>query len=82
MKYAIENTRLITKNFVSGKAFVNCMLGMSRSTTCVLAYLMIKKGMLAVDAVKTVRKNRYVIPNNGFLRQLAQLDNHLRRQRL
>lgn len=65
-----------------GKAFVNCMLGMSRSTTCVLAYLMIKKGMLAVDAVKTVRKNRYVIPNNGFLRQLAQLDNHLRRQRL
>ncbi|XP_003708359.2 dual specificity protein phosphatase 3 isoform X2 [Megachile rotundata] len=65
-----------------GKAFVHCMLGISRSATCVLAYLMIKKGMLAVDAIRTVRKNRNVQPNSGFLYQLAQLDNQLRRQRL
>ncbi|XP_076234681.1 dual specificity protein phosphatase 3 isoform X2 [Calliopsis andreniformis] len=67
---------------MGGKAFVNCMLGMSRSATCVLAYLMIKKNMLAVDAVETVRKNRHILPNTGFLQQLADLDNHLRRQRL
>ncbi|XP_015434142.1 PREDICTED: dual specificity protein phosphatase 3 [Dufourea novaeangliae] len=65
-----------------GKAFVHCVLGISRSSTCVLAYLMIKKEMLAVDAVKTVRKNRYIQPNDGFLHQLARLDNQLRRQRL
>lgn len=65
-----------------GKVFVNCMVGMSRSATCVLAYLMIKKEMLAVDAVRLVRKNRYIQPNDGFLRQLAQLDNQLRRLRL
>ncbi|XP_054008331.1 dual specificity protein phosphatase 3 isoform X1 [Hylaeus anthracinus] len=65
-----------------GKAFVHCMLGISRSATCVLAYLMIKKEMLAVDAVRIVRKKRCIQPNDGFLRQLAQLDNQLRRQRL
>lgn len=65
-----------------GKVFVHCVMGISRSSTCVLAYLMIKKGMLAVDAIRTVRRNRYIHPNNGFLHQLAQLDNQLRRQRL
>ncbi|XP_012228253.1 dual specificity protein phosphatase 3-like [Linepithema humile] len=65
-----------------GKVFVHCLQGVSRSATCVLAYLMIKKNMLAVDAMYLVRTNRDVHPNNGFLRQLAQLDNHLRRQRL
>lgn len=65
-----------------GKVFVHCMMGVSRSATCVLAYLMIKKEMLAVEAIKTVRKNRNIQPNEGFLQQLAQLDNQLRRQRL
>lgn len=65
-----------------GKAFVHCIMGVSRSSTCVLAYLMIKKGMLATDAIRIVRKNRGIQPNQGFLQQLAQLDNQLRRQRL
>nr|XP_031829570.1 dual specificity protein phosphatase 3 isoform X1 [Nomia melanderi] len=65
-----------------GKAFVHCVLGRSRSATCVLAYLMIKKGMLAVDAVRTVHSRRFIRPNDGFLHQLAQLDNQLRRQHL
>ncbi|XP_046629050.1 dual specificity protein phosphatase 3 isoform X2 [Neodiprion virginianus] len=65
-----------------GKAFVHCMMGISRSATCVVAYLMIKKQMLASEAIQTVRKNRDIHPNNGFLHQLAELDNQLRRQRL
>ncbi|XP_011865435.1 PREDICTED: dual specificity protein phosphatase 3 [Vollenhovia emeryi] len=65
-----------------GKAFVHCMQGVSRSATCVLAYLMIKKDMLACDALHLLRTNRDVRPNKGFLWQLAQLDNKLRRQRL
>ncbi|XP_025264896.1 dual specificity protein phosphatase 3 [Camponotus floridanus] len=78
----------IAANFIDeavstgGKAFVNCMQGVSRSATCVLAYLMIKKNMLATDAIHLVRTNRDIHPNNGFLRQLAELDNRLRRQRL
>ncbi|XP_014476418.1 PREDICTED: dual specificity protein phosphatase 3-like [Dinoponera quadriceps] len=65
-----------------GKAFVHCMQGVSRSATCVLAYLMIKKKMLAVDALRMIRVCRDVHPNAGFLEQLARLDNRLRRQQL
>lgn len=68
--------------FTRGKAFVHCVQGVSRSAACVLAYLMIKKDMLAVDAMRLIRTNRDVRPNKGFLWQLAQLDNKLRRQRL
>ncbi len=57
------------------------MMGMSRSSTCVLAYLMLKQEMTAVQALKEVRRHREVRPNDGFLRQLADLDNKLRKER-
>ncbi|XP_058807311.1 dual specificity protein phosphatase 3-like isoform X2 [Phymastichus coffea] len=65
-----------------GRVFVHCVQGVSRSATCVIAYLMIKKAMLAKDAIRTVRLSREIGPNEGFLRQLAHLDNQLRRQRM
>eukprot|EP00095_Tigriopus_kingsejongensis_P007898 maker-scaffold132_size323655-snap-gene-0.10 protein:Tk07898 transcript:maker-scaffold132_size323655-snap-gene-0.10-mRNA-1 annotation:"dual specificity protein phosphatase 3" len=64
-----------------GKVLVNCLMGMSRSSTCVIAYLMIKRDMTAVQALTDVRRHRDVRPNDGFLRQLADLDNKLRRER-
>jgi len=64
-----------------GKVLVNCLMGMSRSSTCVLAYLMLKQNMTAVEALTEVRRHREVRPNDGFLRQLADLDNKLRRER-
>ncbi len=60
---------------------VNCLMGMSRSSTCVLAYLMLRKDLTAVEALTEVRKHRDIRPNDGFLRQLADLDNKLRRER-
>lgn len=65
-----------------GKIYVHCLVGVSRSATCVLAFLMLKRNMLAVEAIKTVRQSRDIHPNEGFLHQLAQLDNYLRRSRL
>ncbi|XP_037919194.1 dual specificity protein phosphatase 13 isoform X2 [Hermetia illucens] len=64
-----------------GKVLVHCLVGMSRSATCVLAYLMICRKMTAVEAIRTVRMRRDVRPNDGFLQQLADLDNELRRDR-
>ncbi|XP_023325845.1 dual specificity protein phosphatase 3 [Eurytemora carolleeae] len=64
-----------------GCVLVNCQMGMSRSSTCVLAYLMLRQNMTAVEALTEVRKHRDVRPNDGFLRQLAELDNKLRRER-
>lgn len=64
-----------------GKVLVHCLMGMSRSSTCVLAYLMMKQDMTAVEAITQVRQARDIYPNEGFLLQLAQLDNKLKRER-
>lgn len=37
--------------------------------------------MTAADAIRTVRLRRDIRPNDGFLQQLAELDNELRRER-
>lgn len=61
---------------------MHCMVGMSRSATCALAYLMISRKMSAAEAIRTVRMHRDIHPNEGFIQQLADLDNELRRERL
>ncbi|XP_068438880.1 dual specificity phosphatase 29-like [Clinocottus analis] len=60
-----------------GKVFVHCAMGLSRSSTLVLAYLMIHENMTLVDAIKAVSANRNIAPNNGFLEQLRELDKKL-----
>lgn len=64
-----------------GKVLVNCLMGMSRSSTCVLAFLLLRRDMTAVEALEEIRKHRDVRPNDGFLRQIAELDNKLSQQR-
>ena len=64
-----------------GKVLVHCAVGVSRSATLVLAYLMIRQNLTLVDAIKTVKDHRVVIPNRGFLRQLNGLDIILRDSR-
>merc|ERR1712080_550943 len=57
-----------------GSVLVHCLMGMSRSATCVLAFLCIKRNMSAVEAVMKVKEARDVRPNDGFLIQLSRLD--------
>ncbi|XP_026293633.1 dual specificity protein phosphatase 3-like [Frankliniella occidentalis] len=64
-----------------GRVFVNCMMGVSRSATIVMAFLMLRRGLGAVEAVRTVRRRRDVWPNAGFLHKLAELHNRLRQAR-
>ena len=82
--FILPNIELIFSNVsmnISGKVLVNCLKGMSRSSTVVLAYLMLRKNMTAMDALTVVRRHRSICPNDGFLQQLAELDNKLRRER-
>ncbi|XP_064652922.1 dual specificity protein phosphatase 3-like [Lineus longissimus] len=60
-----------------GKVLVHCIMGRSRSPTLVLAYLMKKHGMTAEEALKTVKENRDICPNAGFLQQLCDLNEKL-----
>ncbi|KAJ8400092.1 hypothetical protein AAFF_G00401310 [Aldrovandia affinis] len=64
-----------------GKILVHCAVGVSRSATLVLAYLMIRQKLTLVEAIRTVKDHRGVIPNRGFLRQLSGLDGILRESR-
>ncbi|GIY90529.1 dual specificity protein phosphatase 3 [Caerostris extrusa] len=63
-----------------GKVLVHCQCGISRSATLVCAFLMLKRGFTAQEAVKAVRNNRAIIPNDGFLRQLCDLNDKLKRK--
>ncbi|NIG59939.1 dual specificity protein phosphatase 13 isoform X4 [Pontoporia blainvillei] len=60
-----------------GRVLVHCAMGVSRSATVVLAFLMICENMTLVEAIQTVQAHRDICPNSGFLRQLQVLDNRL-----
>ncbi|XP_053168738.1 dual specificity protein phosphatase 13-like isoform X3 [Hemicordylus capensis] len=68
-------------NSPRGKVLVHCAMGISRSATLVLAFLMICENKTLVDALKTVREHRGVCPNSGFLSQLRDLDIRLSSER-
>ena len=54
-----------------GIILVHCQLGISRSTTCVIAYLIKYLGYTAMSALNFIKKKRtQVMPNFGFLNQL------------
>lgn len=64
-----------------GKVLIHCKEGISRSPTVAIAYLMMRKNMSALEAVKHVRGRRTVQPNDGFLAQLIDLDERLRKEK-
>ncbi|XP_044228516.1 dual specificity protein phosphatase 13-like isoform X1 [Thunnus albacares] len=66
---------------VPGRVFVHCLMGVSRSATLVLAFLMIAEGLRLQEAVAAVRPHRDICPNPGFLQQLRSLDKSLERER-
>ena len=54
---------------------VHCRMGVSRSATIVIAYLMVEDGMTLAEAFQHVKGIRFHIqPNPGFQRQLEQLE--------
>uniref|UniRef100_A0A8D0H2F6 Dual specificity phosphatase 13B n=1 Tax=Sphenodon punctatus TaxID=8508 RepID=A0A8D0H2F6_SPHPU len=73
--------RYIRAALNSPKVLVHCAMGISRSATLVLAFLMICENMTLVDALQTVREHRGVCPNSGFLNQLRELDIRLVKER-
>lgn len=66
--------------FFTAKILVHCAVGVSRSASLVLAYLMINHHLPLVEAIKTVKEHRWISPNRGFLKHLRNLDVQLRQR--
>ncbi|XP_061562104.1 dual specificity protein phosphatase 13A-like [Phycodurus eques] len=64
-----------------GKVLVHCMMGMSRSSALVLAYLMIYRRLSLEEALRRLVRKRAIYPNRNFLALLLDLDLHLHLQR-
>ncbi|XP_043911594.1 protein phosphatase Slingshot homolog 2-like [Protopterus annectens] len=64
-----------------GKILVHCAVGVSRSASLVLAYLMLHQNLCLVEAIKKVKQERCIFPNQGFLKQLRALDMQLRQKK-
>jgi len=61
-------------NSSSGSVLVNCQMGLSRSPSFVIAYLIIQKKMSFDTAFNLVQTKRpSIIPNEGFVKQLRLL---------
>uniref|UniRef100_A0A8D0H0J9 Dual specificity protein phosphatase n=1 Tax=Sphenodon punctatus TaxID=8508 RepID=A0A8D0H0J9_SPHPU len=63
------------------KILIHCVVGISRSASLVLAYLMIHHHLSLVKAIQTVKEHRWISPNRGFLKQLRNLDLQLQQER-
>jgi len=58
-----------------GIVYVHCAAGISRSTTCVCAYLMVHLGLSFQAALAFITSRRKTVcPNDGFVRQLKQFE--------
>lgn len=61
------------------KILVHCAAGISRSPALVIAYLMIENKWSFEKALEFVKSKRYFIrPNDGFLKQLIELETLLK----
>ncbi|XP_061564291.1 dual specificity protein phosphatase 13A-like [Cololabis saira] len=59
------------------RVLVHCAVGVSRSASLVLAYLMIHHRYNLLEAINKVKEHRWIFPNRGFLKQLRALDMRL-----
>ncbi|XP_076021958.1 serine/threonine/tyrosine-interacting-like protein 2 [Genypterus blacodes] len=64
-----------------GKVLVISMMGVSRSAILVASYLMIFQHMTIMEALTAMRKKRAINPNEGFLKQLRELNENLLEER-
>ncbi|XP_051529783.1 dual specificity phosphatase 29-like [Myxocyprinus asiaticus] len=61
---------------LGGKVLVHCVMGLSHSSTLMLAYLMIHEDMTLVEAIKAVAEHRNICPNFGFMEQRIYINSN------
>lgn len=65
-----------------GNILIHCEMGISRSATIVISYLMYKKQMTMDEAIAFIKSKRSIIkPNCGFLYQLSRYETELNNEK-
>lgn len=76
-KYFYDSIKFIENS--KKNVYVHCYMGMSRSSTIVIAYIMYKKKMSFKEAFNFVREKRNCVsPNVGFVEQLVLFEKYLK----
>ena len=75
MMEAVEAVHELMTNQDSAKVMVTCAAGISRSTSTVLCYMIMKKNISAYDALKEIRQFRDVYPSKQQLMYVAKVHN-------
>ncbi|KAK1933702.1 Dual specificity protein phosphatase 1 [Phytophthora citrophthora] len=66
-----------------GKVLVHCFMGISRSSTIVLAYLIARQSLTLPDALRELRRVRpQVKPNSGFYQELVAFDKEIHNKKI
>jgi atypical dual specificity phosphatase len=74
-KYFADILCFLDTALEQGTVLVHCMMGISRSATVVVLYLMARKGLTCSTARKFVKDRRsFVSPNKGFVTQLMNYE--------
>jgi len=81
-RFFFKTSDFIDQGLHQNKAvFVHCLMGVSRSSSIVIAYLMIHRNMSFQTALELVRSKRSCVqPNPGFVKQLLQLETFLKQR--
>lgn len=73
-KIVPEAIKLISDAILLGNILVHCQVGMSRSVSIVISYMVIVLGFTVDQSLKVIRERRpWACPNNGFMDQLMEL---------
>ena len=74
--YFKKTNEFINQAKLSGKnILIHCQLGISRSTTCLIAYMIKYMGYTTASAIQYIKNKRpHIMPNFGFLQQLKNYE--------
>lgn len=70
-KHFSEFINIISNGIKKGNLLVHCQIGMSRSVTAIVSYMVAVLGLSVEESLKIIRERRpWACPNDGFMDQL------------